>query len=178
MVKLVSTLGDPPVSLEEVKHHLRIIGNDEDAYLNILIASATDAAEQFTRRSLIPALWDLYLDAFPPGAVDLPFPPLVDVESIHYRDPEGVGRYLTTFAVDTVKHRVRPEFGECWPATRAEPNAVRIPYRTGYAEAPASIKSAVLLLIGDLYENREAQGPVIHENTIYARLLWPYRVWQ
>jgi hypothetical protein len=45
------------------------------------------------------------------------------------------------------------------------------------AEAPASVVAAVLLLIGDLYENREAQSSaVLHENKTVERLLWPHRV--
>lgn len=40
----------------------------------------------------------------------------------------------------------------------------------------APIKSAVLLLVGDLYENRERQVNVaMYENTTYERLLNPYR---
>lgn len=41
---------------------------------------------------------------------------------------------------------------------------------------PASIKAAVLLLVGDLYENRERQADrILHEGTAYALLLAPYR---
>ncbi len=41
---------------------------------------------------------------------------------------------------------------------------------------PAPIKAAVLLLVGDLYENRERQGDrTLTEGTAYALLLGPYR---
>lgn len=41
---------------------------------------------------------------------------------------------------------------------------------------PAPIKAAVLLLVGDLYENRERQADrILHEGTAYALLLSPYR---
>lgn len=41
---------------------------------------------------------------------------------------------------------------------------------------PASIKAAVLLLVGDLYENRERQGDrTLTEGTAYTLLLAPYR---
>jgi len=45
-----------------------------------------------------------------------------------------------------------------------------------YDEAPAPIKSAALLLVGDLYENREAQSdrPMM-DNRLLDRLLAPYR---
>ncbi|WP_443690690.1 head-tail connector protein [Pseudomonas sp.] len=41
---------------------------------------------------------------------------------------------------------------------------------------PAPIKAAVLLLVGDLYENRERQADrTLSENTAYLMLLAPYR---
>lgn len=41
---------------------------------------------------------------------------------------------------------------------------------------PAPVKAAVLLLVGDLYENRERQANVqLFENSAYALLLAPYR---
>lgn len=41
---------------------------------------------------------------------------------------------------------------------------------------PAPIVSAVLLMLGDLYENRTAQAPVqLYNNRTYGRLLSPYR---
>ena len=44
-------------------------------------------------------------------------------------------------------------------------------------DAPAPVKSAALLLVGDLYAHREAQGErAMHRNTTFERLLNPYRV--
>lgn len=41
---------------------------------------------------------------------------------------------------------------------------------------PAPVKAAVLLLVGDLYENRERQADrTLSENTAYSLLLAPYR---
>lgn len=41
---------------------------------------------------------------------------------------------------------------------------------------PAPVRAAVLLLVGDLYINRERQADrVLHEGTTYGLLLAPYR---
>lgn len=41
---------------------------------------------------------------------------------------------------------------------------------------PAPVKAAVLLLVGDLYENRERQSDrTLSESTAYSMLLAPYR---
>ena len=43
--------------------------------------------------------------------------------------------------------------------------------------APAAVKSAALLLVADLYENRSAQvEKPLHNNLTFDRLLNPYRV--
>ncbi len=50
---------------------------------------------------------------------------------------------------------------------------------TGTVEpVPASVKAAILLTIGDLYENREGQfvGTIRSDNPTVLRLLNPYRV--
>lgn len=47
----------------------------------------------------------------------------------------------------------------------------------GGGYVPAPIKAAVLLQVGDLYENRERQGDrQLYSNATYERLLNPYRV--
>lgn len=44
-------------------------------------------------------------------------------------------------------------------------------------EVPATIKVAILLIVGDLYENREGAfvGVSRVDNPTVSRLLWPYR---
>lgn len=42
---------------------------------------------------------------------------------------------------------------------------------------PEPVVSAILLMIGDLYENRSLQGVnILHTNKTYERLLNPYRL--
>lgn len=43
-------------------------------------------------------------------------------------------------------------------------------------DAPAPVKSAALLLVGDLYEHREAQDDrAMYQNNVFFQLLNPYR---
>jgi uncharacterized phage protein (predicted DNA packaging) len=49
---------------------------------------------------------------------------------------------------------------------------------SGNLATSAAAKAAVLLLVGDFYENREAQtDKPLSENAAVERLLWPLRVW-
>ena len=46
------------------------------------------------------------------------------------------------------------------------------------SDAPAPVKAAALLLVADLYANREAQTDrPLHPNATFARLLAPYRAY-
>jgi uncharacterized phiE125 gp8 family phage protein len=180
MVRLVTAPLLHPVSLQEAKDHLRVTGTAEDGYISGLIGAATEAVQQVTRRQLEPATYDLFLDQFPSaGPIDIPLPPLQSVASVNYVDVNGVEQSFADFEADTVNGRVAPKFGAYWPEVRAVANAVRIRFTAGYPTGgtPFSIKAAILLLIGGLYEQRESQSPEkLHDNPAVDRLTWPFRV--
>lgn len=43
-------------------------------------------------------------------------------------------------------------------------------------EVPAPVKAAILLILGDLFENREGAGGDYERNPAVHALLWPYRM--
>lgn len=169
---------DGPVTVDDAIDHLRLDAETvEWPLLRVYLAAASEYAQAFTRRAIAPQTWDLHLDHFPSGPINLPLPPLQSVESITYTDPSGNVREWDEYIVDTVGGRILPAYGKSYPATRAVPNAVTVRFVCGYDQTPESIRNAILLLTGDLYENREGQQPVrLHENKTVERLLWPYRV--
>jgi hypothetical protein len=71
-----------------------------------------------------------------------------------------------------------PAYGESWPATRAQLGAVNITYTAGYTAVPEPIIQAMYLMIGDMYDNREAvsQGNEYRANPTACNLLYPYRI--
>lgn len=167
-------LTDPaatPLSLPEVKFNLRLAvsmaaageAHDEDTLIDGLLRAAVDYVEQHTGRSLLPQVWEKTLDAFPAAEIELPKPPVLAVESVRFRDPQGQWQILgaSAYAVDLDSQPgwLLPAMGLDWPDTLASANAVRIRYQAGYADAskvPASIKQAIHLLVGHWYENRQA----------------------
>lgn len=61
-------------------------------------------------------------------------------------------------------------------ATVACADYLNVPVEQLGATSPSPIKSAALLLVGDLYANREAQSDTpLHTNRTFERLLNPYR---
>lgn len=176
-LSLVTAPSVLPVSVEEVKQHLRITHDDEDTMIYALISAATDYAQEFTKRQFITATYDLTLHAFPPAGkwyldpsgwayldteIVIPKPPLQSITSITYVDMEGNSQTVSSsiYAVDinVDPGRVRLAYNQTWPSTRHQPNAVTIRYVCGYgtiSSVPEVIKAALKLYVGTLYEHRE-----------------------
>ncbi|MFU0824060.1 head-tail connector protein [Clostridium sp.] len=64
-IKVIEEIGPDIVTLEEVKGHLRVEHNDEDAYITSLIKVATEYCENFTGRVIKQKTVEVILDTFP-----------------------------------------------------------------------------------------------------------------
>lgn len=168
-LKLVVKPGGYPVDLEEAKAHLREESADFNLQIEAFIAAATGYAEWFQGRALIEQTWDLYLDAFPAGSINIPKPPLIDIDGVFYTDAAGVEHEIDdeTYVVDAVSEpgRLMMVGGAAWPTTGKDGNAVRIRFRAGYPDTedsppeitvPFETRAAILMHVGDLYANRES----------------------
>jgi len=177
-----------PVTLDEAKQHLRVLGNDDDAYIIRLITAARHVVETNTARALITQTWDWKFGSFPCDGLNVPLAPLVSVTSISYVDIAGAtvvwpaAQYAVLDAgAVTATGRIVPAYGESWPSVRGLPNDIIVLFVAGYGDAatvPDEIRWAMLLIIGELYERREdaLAGAVINTVPISAEyLLRPYR---
>ena len=195
-----------PVTLAEAKRHLRVEHDADDTLIRGLIAAARDWCQAETQRQFMPATYRLTLDAFPgdcgwpagagfptrAGAILLPFGPVTAVSSVTYYDSTGTSQTLSASlyqsALDREPPFVAPAPGEAWPTAEAgRAAAVTVNYTCGYAGAaavPDAIKAAMLVLIGQRYEQRgddqvltPAAAAAVHPAV--RALLDPYRtsVW-
>lgn len=175
------------VTLAEAKLHLRVTHLKEDALIAAQIAAVHDALDGYEGqlgRALAPQVWRLTLDGLPAkGYARLPLLPFVSVDEITYDDAADVAQTLAPSLYKVTRDEgfgcVAIALNAAWPAMRA----LRIKYTAGLDPAAnpkgaARIKAAMLLLIGDLYENRSAQieGRMIFANPAVQRLLEPLRV--
>lgn len=160
-----------PVSLEDMKVHLRVDHDDEDTLIESLTMAAGQWVEQRTGRTLVETTLEVSFDSYPCGVyLELPGPPIIDVVSFAHTDSDGESQtiaedqYVLDASSDLVS-RLIPAYNVSWPATRYQPSSLRVRYRAGYARAgspderdliPASLLAAVKLLVGHLYKNREA----------------------
>lgn len=165
-----------PVSVDDAKTHCRITGSADDALLAFYIAAARKHVEDVSWRTLMPSVQTLTLDNWPEGdTIRLPRPPLQSVTHVKYTDSSGT---LTTFSsasyvVDTASTpgRIRLKTGYSWPsAILREAGGIVVTYLAGVhsaaadasnlttvrAAVPRTHVAAILLIVGHLYENREA----------------------
>lgn len=150
-----------PVTLAEAKLHCRIDGTDEDAAINGFIAAATDYVEQYTGRSIMAQTWKLSQDAFE-DSFRLPKGPVQSVSAITYYDASDALQTLpaSNYTLDKESDPawIVRNSETTWPETATGVNVVQVTYVAGYLTVPASIKHAILLLVGDWYANRENTG--------------------
>lgn len=166
-VRVITPPTEYPLTLAEVKAHLRVDHTDEDTMITAYLAAATAHAEKFMGRALITQTLELVLDSFYDAQIMIPMPPLQSVVSVRYDDAAGDEQTLvenTDYVVDTAS---QPGWvvavDETWPTTIDTVNSVRIRFIAGYATAdsppvenvPFDIKAAILLMTGSLYEHRE-----------------------
>lgn len=170
-----------PVQESQAMEHLNETNDDRAIYVGGLIGAARGMAENYTGRAIMRQTWKYTSNAFC-DIVRLPLPPLVSVTSIKYYDGGNVLQTMNAsdfyvFA-DAGIGCVSPV--ESWPSTYTRPDAVQITFLCGYLVCPHQIQQAILLTIGELYNNREETiiGKSISKLPLTSeRLLAPYRVY-
>ena len=184
-IQVVTPPASEPLTLAEVKEFLRVDHSDDDATLAIFITAARQLCESYTRLALMPTTFEEYFDDFPQytgtykDEIRLSRSPVSAVTYVKYID--GNETTITANAADyktdliSQPARISPDNG--WFGTYETINAVFIRYVAGYADAasvPAPLKHGMLLVIGDMYENRTDS---VKRLPTAAEYLWnPYRV--
>lgn len=163
-LKLVTPPAVEPLTLAEVKAHLRVDSADEDSLIDGYLTAAREMCELEARRAFVTQTFDLAFDDWPvDGCLPLPRPPLQSVTSITYWTSDNVQLTMPAgdYLVDTVSEpgMVRMGYNKSWPTStlRAGP-AITVRFVAGYglaAAVPQRYKQAILLLCGHFYENRE-----------------------
>lgn len=168
------------VALDDAKLHLRVDHDDEDDYITALIEAATseiDTPRGWLGRSLMTRELRLTLDDYPPYIIYLPGPPIESIESVEYRDRDGV---IQTLDEDEYETDLLAEPGLIWPARDGDlcrgywptdmqcggPDLFRVNYKAGYGDDPSDlpriIRQWILCRVGDMYRDRE--GSIIGTN--------------
>lgn len=175
------------VSLADLKAHLRVDHDDENALITALETAAVallDGWDGTLGRALLSQTWELRADDF--GCeIRLPLPPLISVTSVKYYDENNALQTLSADVYQVVGiGSTNPACivlndGETWPTVYTRREAVQVRYVAGYTAVPTPIVQAIKLLVGHWYQNREsvAVGVSTQELPMAVKaLLAPYTV--
>ncbi|MGI4717211.1 MAG: head-tail connector protein [Janthinobacterium lividum] len=157
-----------PVLLAAAIGAAKADGAGMDAEIELDVRGIAGKVEHELQRALVEQTWRVALDAFPVGAIKLPMPPLLAVESVRFYDVAGNLQTLhpQDYFVDDSNEpgSVMPAPGRSWPTTALRKHAVQVQYRCGYSTdhtlVPAPIQSYILGKIAEKHapgENRNAQ---------------------
>jgi uncharacterized phiE125 gp8 family phage protein len=157
----------------------------DDAQIEDWLAAAREHCEDFLGLSLTTRVLEIALDEFPrrypshpyhhrhaqavdPLSIVLPGGPVRQVLSVSWGDESDNELNDDAFTLDLYRApaALTPVSGS-WPTVTRATNVVKIRYLAGYGvdsdggqALPAVLRSAILLVLGELYANRENAGDV------------------
>lgn len=165
-----------PLAQSEIESYLHLpASHPEGETLADLIIAARSVAEFFQNRDLVRKQWDLSLDYWPRGEVQLR-PHLVSVDLVRTRDNTGAYTTLeedTHYVVDASKKPgvlVQP-WGTPWPTYTPWPSSsLLVRFTCGltsnstFWKGPgARVKTGMRLLVGEWFSNRIPFGEKVEE---------------
>lgn len=162
---LLAAPAQEPVSLVQMKAHLRVEDEAEDGLIEALIVAARVHVESLTGKALLAQTWRVVLDGWPEDRViKLPVSPMVTLSEIRCYDADGE------------EHQI--DLNEVLPDGRANPARIILPvtvagapvlrarmgieidYVAGFGtepeEVPADLVQSLKTLAAYWYENRDA----------------------
>lgn len=180
--KVTSGPNQEVLTRSEVRDWLKIRPDVTEEYdlLDGLIATARVWAERNTGRALLTQTVQEVWDDPTARCFYLSIGPLISVTSFEYVDSSGAYQTWasTNYTVDSISNPgrvvIKPGIILPYSYTSIYPNCVKITYSVGESDATAvdaNIKTAMLLMIGLMYENREDM-PLGKERNPTARSAW------
>lgn len=165
---VVSRAGALPVSIAEMKRHLRIMDDMADTTVRDYILAARDYLEDARGLAFTSVTLDVSYTCFPGSydTLELPVRPLQSLTSIGYVDTAGDAQTWTTTNVHQVADNpiiaaLTPKSGYTWPSTQdSHTGAVTIRYVAGWGDTASTVperwKQAIKFLAAHWYDTREA----------------------
>ena len=150
-----------PVSLTEAKSHLKVDTTADDTYITSIIKAATQLSEEYTNRFFIDTVIEQYASNF--ADLQTLFKSKVSaVAYVKYYDSNNSLQTLSATVYDTQLNyepsQIQLANNQNFPSITKRNDAVVARYTVGYGSAasdvPEIIKQAILLTIGNFYQNR------------------------
>lgn len=191
LIKTVQPTAEP-VTLAEAQLHLRLDtegsppSHPDDTLVQTLITAARENAEQYTGVTIAQATYQVK-SAVTNEEINLQTYPVTSVASVTYEDSDGTTQTVSAddYYVDNFQRPARLIFKRNSPAYDTT-----VTFTAGYTDndspnpfpCPSVIRAAILLMVGNLYENRESVAQNATSLEPYERpqsylyLLNPHRI--
>ena len=178
--KVVTPATSNPITLTEAKTHLKVDTTADDTFITNLIKSATSSAQEYTNRFFIQTTIQQVGDKWE-DISNLLKSPVASVTNIKYVSTDGILTTLNSsvYFLDDVNKpaRIGLKPNQSYPEIIDRLNAVQVNYVVGLAAGPdevdEGIRQALLLTIGNWYQNRQAvvTGTIATELPMNAKFL-------
>jgi uncharacterized phiE125 gp8 family phage protein len=160
---LTATPDVEPLTLDEVKHYLKITDDEDDFLIKTLIDITRRSAEKYLKASIINQVWKLSYDMYAPSLVRLPMGPVQFIWDV------------TIFAKDETATLIAPNVYYLGADNKkllfdavVVGNRVEITYSAGYGHdssyVPQDIKDGLLSHIAAIYDGA-AGGNIIPDKS-------------
>jgi uncharacterized phiE125 gp8 family phage protein len=164
-VALIKPPSIEPLSLQEVKSHLRIDHDHEDSLLLETLKAARQFTEFSSGQKCITQVWRQYESAFPLNcSVELQIGPVVSIASVTAYDENGEPSLLQPEDYELLRGETPTvlQFSHSMSVGTAA-NGFEIDATVGFGDlgvdVPDALKRAILLLVAHWYEFRGAVSP-------------------
>lgn len=179
----------PLFTLDQIKNHLCLTDDfaESDASITDMGDAVTDyldGNDGVLGRGLITQTYTMIINFFP-GVIHVPLPPLQTVDEIRYLDTAGDQQILASSVYRVVyagavnrKAIITLANNQSWPSTDTQIAAVEIDFTCGYGDSwndiPPNTRQLALLLLGSLFETREAEitGTTFDDNPAAKRAIF------
>lgn len=173
------------IDLALAKAQIRVDHDDEDFLIGSLhLPAAIESVERMLGRALVAGPHRATFGGF--GCAMALLPDVREVTAVHYLDEAGAEQTAEAGAWRVVRGPVdylQLVDGAEWPATARHPQPVWVEFDAGFGDpedVPAPIRIAVLLILANLFQHRQAvadDGAKLEDLAAAPRdLLLPYQV--
>ena len=172
-----------PLSLADAKLQLRVSTTDDDVLITSLLSSVAATIEVWSRRTLLPTVFQLTMPAFG-DCIWLPRSPLITVDSFTYLDESGVSQTVDASLYHVVKgqpDRIVQASQTNWPTVLDHPEAVTIEFTSGYADVasiPEMLVQAMRLELEQQFEEHDTKRAGAIESLCAGFRTHNDRAWQ
>lgn len=179
-----------PISMATARLHLRLDtsgsppSHPDDSLVSSLITAVRQNAEDYTGLKIASGTYEVRADSFKDFNIELQTWPVTAISSVSYVDMNDDVQTLASseYTLDTYARPARLKATTTFPAAKE----VTIRFIAGFTDGqspnpypmPISLESAMLLMLGHLYDNREAVSlDQSYERPLGATYLMnPYRI--